>query len=87
MTCVPLDEIKVCIYKRLLEWKLIHLSFLYISLHYRFDKLGWIDNSIEPGWKIGNILITFSYVYRLPFALACHSMASTKEGKRGTIPR
>lgn len=66
----------------------IDLPFLFSlqdNLHYRLDKLGWINNSIEPGWKIRSILIMFHYFYHLSFVLAYSAIASMTEEKENVL--
>lgn len=65
----------------------IDLPFFYLqnNLYYRLDKLDWINNSIEPGWKIGSILITFHCSYYLSLAFVCHPIASMTEEKENNL--
>lgn len=62
------------------------LSFsLQNNLHYRLDKLGRINNSIEPGWNIGSTLIASHNFYSLSFVLVYHLIASMTDEKEHTL--
>lgn len=68
----------------------VQIDLLFFSLqnnwHYKLDQLGRINSSIEPGWKIGSILIVFHDFYPLAFVLVYHLIVSMTEEK-GTILR